>query len=300
MDRTANPPNRPRSAAYEARQIKRRRRTKSQMQELRDGLRALAWEHQPLTIRQLFYRAVATSLIDKSQAEYNNVVVRLVGQMREDDVLPFEWIVDNTRWMRKPNTHGSLATMLRRSASTYRRSVWDDQDTYVEIWCESDSVAGILWPVTEKYDVPLMPCSGQPSKSFLKSAAEQMIAEDRPCFVYYFGDYDRAGMQISARIDRDLVRYLGNSIEFRFERVAINTAQITEYDLPTRPPKDKRDGWTETVELEAMTTETLQGICRDCIERHIDQDRLDRLRVVEDAERDTLSRIAAVYAQSTD
>jgi hypothetical protein len=98
-------------------------------------------------------------------------------------------------------------------------------------------------------------------------------------------------MQISARIDRDLLRYLGVSIEFQFERVAINAEQIAEYDLPTRPPKDKRDGWTETVELEAMTTEALQGICRACIEQHIDQARLERLRMVEEAERETLQGI---------
>ncbi|MCY2987172.1 MAG: hypothetical protein NTY19_04790 [Planctomycetota bacterium] len=276
------------NAAYQSSPIKRPRRTKSQMETLRDGLFALAEEHQPLTIRQLFYRAVVTSLIDKTQNAYNNVVVRLLGQMREDGRVPFEWIVDNTRWMRKPRTYSGLRQMLEYTKKTYRRAIWDVQKVYVEIWCESDSVAGILYPITEEYDVPLMPCSGQPSKSFLHSASECIAEENRPCFVYYFGDYDRAGIQISDRINRDLVRYLPDGADFHFERVAINEDQIRKYNLPTRPPKDKRDGWTETVELEAMTTAALQGICDDCITRHIDHEALARLETVEAAERETV------------
>jgi hypothetical protein len=285
-----------RIASYEARPIKpkRTRRTKSQMEELRDGLYDLAAMNEPLTVRQLFYRAVATSLIDKSQSAYNSIVVRLVGQMREEGRLPFSWIIDNTRWMRKPRTYHGLKNMLRHTQRTYRRAIWDDQDAYVEIWCESDSIAGILYPVTEEYDVPLMPCSGQPSKSFLYSAAENINANESDSYVYYFGDYDKSGMDISNRIQRDLERYLSNlesSASITFERVAINEDQIAEFGLPTRPPKDKRGGFTETVELEAMTTDQLQTICRDCIVQHIDQEALERLQLVEAAERDTLASI---------
>jgi hypothetical protein len=267
------------------------------MGTIRDGLRDLAEENQPLTIRQLFYRAVATGLIDKTQAAYNQLVVRLMGQMREDGTIPFAWIIDNTRWMRKPTTYHGLRSMLVRTHQTYRRAIWDEQDATVEIWCESDSVAGILWDVTNEYDVPLMPCSGQPSKSFLHSAAENMVNIGGPWFIYYFGDYDKTGMDISARIERDLTRYTERQLDddvfinFTFERVAINEAQIRKFNLPTRPPKDKRGGFTKTVELEAMTTAQLQHLCRQSITRHIDWRRLEALREVEDAERNTLATI---------
>lgn len=274
-----------------------RRRTKREMDSLRGGLYELARDNQPLTIRQLFYRAVAVGLIEKTQREYKNVVSRLAGQMREGRELPFEWIVDNTRWMRKPNTYTSLDAMLHESARCYRRDLWVNQDAYVEIWCESDSIAGVLYPVTEEFDVPLMPCGGQPSKTFLHNAAESMAYQDRPCFVYYFGDYDRAGFHISDRVNRDLQRYLtrlsDSPIEFAYERVAVNEDQIGEFDLPTRPPKDKRGGWTDdTVELEAMTTPQIQGICRECIEQHIDPWRLRRTQEIEQLERETLLRMA--------
>ncbi len=277
--------------SYAPRRIKRVRRTKVEMTALRQSIYDLAKEFQPLTVRQLFYRAVATYLIDKSQKAYNEVIVRLVGLMREEGQLPFEWIVDNTRWMRKPRTYGSLQGMLYHSQQTYRRAIWNDQDAYVEIWCESDSIAGVLYDVTEEYDVPLMPCSGQPSKSFLHSAAENIAQQEKPCFLYYFGDYDKAGMDISKRIARDFERYLPSGCQWHFERVALNEDQIREFSLPTRPPKDSRGGFTETVELEAMTTQQLHGICRRCIEQHIDPHTLSATKLVEASERATLSQI---------
>ena len=277
--------------SYTPTPIKRNRRTKSEMIRLRDGLSALAELHNPLTIRQLFYRAVATSLIDKTQKEYDNVVVRLVGLMREEGTIPFEWIIDNTRWMRKPNTHHGLESMLVHTQRTYRRSIWDDQQAYVEIWCESDSIAGILYDVTEEFDVPLMPTGGQPSKSFLWAGAQNLADKSVPCFVYYFGDYDKAGMDISRRIETDIRRYLPQRSEFHFARVAINEDQIAQFKLPTRPPKDKKSGFTETVELEAMTTEDLHAICRGCIEQHIDFELLARLKETEAMERETLATI---------
>ena len=277
--------------SYTPTPIKRNRRTKSEMIRLRDGLSALAERHNPLTIRQLFYRAVATSLIDKTQKEYDNVVVRLVGLMREEGTIPFEWIIDNTRWMRKPNTHHGLESMLVHTQRTYRRSIWDDQQAYVEIWCESDSIAGILYDVTEEFDVPLMPTGGQPSKSFLWAGAQNLADKSVPCFVYYFGDYDKAGMDISRRIETDIRRYLPQRSEFHFARVAINEDQIAQFKLPTRPPKDKKSGFTETVELEAMTTEDLHAICRGCIEQHIDFELLARLKETEAMERETLATI---------
>lgn len=276
---------------YKSSHIKRVRRSKADMASLRDDLFNLAEEYQPLTIRQLFYRAVAASVIDKTQNDYNNVVVRLMGQMREEGRVPFEWIVDNTRWMRKPSTYSGLESMLYHAQHTYRRSIWDDQEAYVEIWCESDSIAGVLGNVTMEYDVPLMPCGGQPSKSFVYSGAGGIAASQRPSFIYYFGDYDKSGVEISNRIERDMRRYLPKDAEFIFERVAINQSQIEELNLPTRPPKSSKGGFTETVELEAMTTEQLHGICRDCIERHIDFEMLDKLRLVESLERETLGRI---------
>jgi hypothetical protein len=77
----------------------------------------------PMTDRQLFYRLVSAGTIAKTESEYKQTVVRLLGQMRLAGILPFDWIADNTRWMRKPRTYSSMEQMLRNCAKTYRRAV---------------------------------------------------------------------------------------------------------------------------------------------------------------------------------
>jgi hypothetical protein len=46
--------------------------------------------------------------------------------------------------MRKPTTYGSLEEMLHKSRRTYRRSIRNDQNVYVEVWTEKDAIAGVL------------------------------------------------------------------------------------------------------------------------------------------------------------
>ena len=58
--------------------------------------------------------------------------------------------------MRKPTTHSSLEAALIRTAETYRRAIWDEQNAYVEVWLEKDALAGVLVEVTRQWDVPLM------------------------------------------------------------------------------------------------------------------------------------------------
>ena len=54
------------------------------MDELRRAVYAVAEEHQPLTLRQLFYLLVAAGLIQKTEPDYRNVVIRLASDMREE------------------------------------------------------------------------------------------------------------------------------------------------------------------------------------------------------------------------
>jgi hypothetical protein len=74
--------------------------------------------------------------------------------MRLGGEIPFAWITDSTRWMRKPRTYSSIADMLERTV-IYRRALRDSSPVYVEIWLEKDALAGVLYDVTAVYDVPL-------------------------------------------------------------------------------------------------------------------------------------------------
>ena len=118
--------------------------------------------------------------------------------------------------------------------------------------------------VTSEYDVPLMSARGYSRLSFLHSAAEAMAAEDKPCFVYQFGDWDPSGVDAADNI-RDRLREMAPEADITFERVAVTPAQIEALDLPTRPTKstDSRSKkWTggDSVELDALPPDYLRGL----------------------------------------
>lgn len=286
--------------SYKSSPIKRCRRTKADLEAVKEAIYNVVDEDKPMTVRQVFYRLVSNGIIPKTEISYKNVVVRLLGLMRREDELPFSWIADNTRWMRKPRTYSSLEGALHHTAQTYRRALWDSQNAYVEIWLEKDALSGVLFDVTGEWDVPLMVTRGYPSLSYLHTAAESLSEENRPCFIYYFGDHDPSGVDIPRKVETDL-RQFAPDAELHFQRVAVTVEQIKEMKLPTRPTKktDSRakNFFGESVEVDAIPPQQLRELVRDCIEQHIDIHQLKRTRTVEAAERDTLETILEHYQE---
>lgn len=273
----------------------KRRRTKAEMVALRSAIYNMLEAEQPATDRQVFYRIETTGLIKKTEGEYNGTIIRLLSQMRLDGTIPFHWIADNSRWMRKPSTYTSLQAMLRRAAQVYRRSVWDEQYNYVEVWAEKDALAGVLWEVTSQWDVPLMVSKGFASLSFLHSAAETIAEQARQgkeTFIYYFGDHDPSGLRIDHQIQKRL-REFAPAAEIHFERVAVTPEQIVKMNLPSRPTKTKgthAKGFVgESTEVDAIPPALLRELCEHCITQHIDQDSYNQLRIAEESERDALT-----------
>ncbi|MCL4848102.1 MAG: hypothetical protein KJ066_16290 [Acidobacteria bacterium] len=265
------------------------------MVEIRDAIFTILEAEHPATVRQVYYRLVSAGVIEKTEAEYKATVCRLLVDMREDGTLPYSWLADSTRWMRKPTTYASLADAVRLTAETYRRALWATLDTYVEVWLEKDALAGVLYDVTHEWDVPLMVTRGYPSISYMHEAAAAIRMVNKPTFIYYFGDHDPSGVDIPVQVERRLRQYAPEA-EIHFERVAVTRDQIDEWDLPTRPTKatDTRakrfDG--ESVEVDAIAPDELRGIARRCIRDHVDLRRLEVLEVAEASEREILSQFA--------
>ncbi len=278
---------------YRPSPIKRHRRTKAEIAEIEDAIFDIVRADHPMTLRGLFYRLVAAGVIAKDEREYKNVG-RYLLKLRREDRVPYAWIADNTRWMRKPRTYYGLHDVLEHTVETYRRALWSDQDAYVEVWCEKDTLAGVLYAETEPYDVPLMVVRGFSSETYLHSAAEAIAVQDKPAYLYLLTDYDPSGLGIATDIERRIRGFIPD-VEVHVERIAVTEDQIDRLLLPTRPTKrtDSRSkGFTrESVELEAIPPATLRALVRSAIEQHVDPDLLDRTIAVEEAERATLVEI---------
>ena len=275
---------------------KRSRRTKAEMDRIRGAIYDALCNDNPMTVRQVFYRMVSEGVIDKTEGEYKSTIVRLLGQMRRRKVIPYGWISDSTRWMRKPRSFDSLEDALQHTARTYRRSLWACQPHYVEVWLEKNALAGVLYEETSMWDVPLMVVVGYSSITYLYEAAENIAECGKPAFLYYFGDNDPSGVDIDRFVQRELRSHAPDA-EIHFERVAVTPEQIKRWDLPTRPTKstDSRSKKFrgESVEVDAIPSDRLRELVRDCIQRHVSEADLESVKRVEELERQTLAKVAA-------
>jgi hypothetical protein len=276
----------------------RRRRTKAAITDIRDSIFGVISDDPPMTVRQVFYQLVARGVIEKTEEEYQNTIIRLMTEMRLDGDLPYSWVVDETRRVRVTQTFDNIKAALEHTARFYRKSALARAPDYVEIWCEKDALAGVLWDVTSDYDVPLMVSRGMPSLTFLHASAmaiRQAGEQGKQSYIYQFGDHDPSGVLIPQTIERRLTEMCERLDCARpvVARIALTEELIEEFDLPTRPTKRKDNSHAkkfvgDSVELDAMPPGALRTLVREVIEQHIDPNEMAVLRVSDDSERDLL------------
>jgi hypothetical protein len=282
--------------AYVASPIRRYRATKAEVEHRRNALHDIVAALRPMTVRQCFYQASVHGIVEKSEAGYAKVQNDLVMMRRAGD-LPYDWLADNTRWQRKPITFSGPGEALRETARVYRKSLWADADCYTEIWLEKDALAGVVYPVTNMFDVPLMVARGYASLSFLHTASEYISNLDVPAYICHLGDFDPSGVNAAEKIEETL-RKLAPNAEIYFERIAVTPEQIREWSLPTRPTKtsDTRSkGFGDiSVELDAIDPGTLRQLVEVTIENHLPAQQYEVLKVAEESERQLLSQFVSL------
>ena len=283
---------------YPSSSIKRRtRRTDAEIQRLLGSvLSILSGEEGQITIRHLFYRLVGLGVIPKVESSYSMLISHLSKWRRSGEV---EWgaFADGTRWHIATETFDSVEAALTNTVATYRRNLWSTQETYVEIWCEKDSVASILAKAAEPFGVPIFVARGFASLSSLYSAANtfrERAEAGKWCQIYHFGDYDPSGVAAGESIQRAFKEDF--KISVGFFRSAVTEAQVASWRLPTRPVKgsDSRAAkWTggECVEIDSVSPARLRALVESCITQHIDKREWEVLKATEAMERATLESI---------
>lgn len=284
---------------YEAGQIKRRRRTRTQVEQLDEQIIDILRQDHPQSIRHIFYRLTDPRLpepVEKSDHGYQQVQARLT-KLRRDEIIPYDYIADMSRRGYFVSTFDNASDFIRQMKGLYRADLWRYAEHYCEVWCELRSIASVIQADCKELAVSLYPCGGFSSITFVHEAAQDINArkDGRPVTVFYIGDYDPAGVLIDVSLERELRRHLDDDIELRFVRLGITPEQISEYDLPEKPRKasDRRALHIErTVEAEAMPARVLRGLLRDAVEELLPSDALRVARVTEESERAQLIELA--------
>ena len=162
---------------YQARQIKRRRRTKAQVEQLDAQILDVLLEDHPQSIRHVFYRMTDPRLpepVEKTEHGYQQVQNRIT-KLRRSGRLPYGWITDASRRGYYTNTFSGSGDFLSQMMGLYRADLWQDANVYVEVWSESRSIAGVIEDDCSELAVSLYPAGGFTSISLAYQAAEYII-----------------------------------------------------------------------------------------------------------------------------
>lgn len=256
-------------------------------------------EIQPATVRAVCYRLfVAGVTKDMSKNETNKVSRNLVWA-REQDIIPWDWIVDETRSAERAGTWSDPRTIIEAAVRGYRRDYWQDQPRRVEVWAEKGTIRGTLAPILREYGVTLRVMHGYSSATSIKDAAEHSLACDKPLTILYAGDFDPSGLHMShIDLPERLNRYGG---EADIQRIALTQADVDRGDLPSfgaaTKTKDPRHKWfinrfgQTCWELDAMPPPELRERVEHHIRQHLDLEAWDHARRIEQVEVDSMQDI---------
>ena len=238
--------------------------------DLIEAMYAMAKAAQPITGRGIGYKLFIARLIASMAKNEMQRVYRLLKEARERGIIPWDWIVDETRALERVSTWSNPAEYARCVAQSYRRDFWDLQPHRVQVWSEKGTVRGLLAPVLDQYAVGFNPVHGFTSATSVHDTAAD--DDGRPLIILYVGDYDPSGMNMSEHdLPTRFAKYEGDHIKLK--RIALTIKQVTR--LPSFPASDKSEDtrykWFRSNygdrcwELDAMDPNDL----RDCVERAI-------------------------------
>jgi hypothetical protein len=99
---------------------------------------------QPITGRGVGYKMFVAKLIRSMSVSEMKKVYRLLKEARERRIIPFEWIVDETRELERVPSWNNPEEFAKVVIRGYRRDFWQQQPERCEVWAEKGTVRGVL------------------------------------------------------------------------------------------------------------------------------------------------------------
>lgn len=189
-----------------------------------------------LTLRQLYYRFVGAGLIPNELKQYKKLGHTL-SEGRLNGLIDWDAIVDRTRGPRRHSQRKGPADAIDKMLEHYRRARRDDQDVYVELWCEKDAIAGVLEPIADKYHVITSSNRGYSSQTAMRDAADRFIhaaSMGKKLVLFYIGDHDPSGEDMVRDIES---RFFMFGVEVEVTKLTLTIEQVRKFKLFPNPVK---------------------------------------------------------------
>jgi hypothetical protein len=266
----------------------------------------------PITVRGICYRLFVAMLIESMEKKNTQKISRLLVWAREEGVVPWAAIVDESRKLERAPHWKDLSGYAEAIEESYRRDFWAHQEHQVIVISEKATVSGLLRPVLREYGVPFFAVHGFDSASHVRRLAQEIRADDRQTVLLYCGDYDPSGLFMSAvDLPCRLAEYGAGDQEdgdYVVRRIALTYADVKNGNLPSFPASDKKKDprykWfisnygDNAWELDALDPNTLRDRVKESIGSYIDPGDWQRHLEIEQLQRETTKRIAAAMIEA--
>jgi hypothetical protein len=271
--------------------------------DLIEYCRRILAEIHPTTVRGVAYQLFTRGLIENMGSKCVRNVSRMIVIAREKGIIPWEWIVDETRQEERVSSWNGLGDFGETVTRAYRKDFWQHQDSWIKVFSEKATVGGIVRPVLDEFAVGFQVLHGFGSATALHDVAEESLTGERPLEILYIGDFDPSGMHMSEVDLPGRVEKYGGVVDIT--RIALTRADCTAA-LPSFPVETKRSdpryAWfkrnygARCWELDAMNPNALRQRVHDAILTRIDHGAWAHCQVVEAAERESLNAYIKAWA----
>lgn len=284
---------------------KRARSTSAQLLALLEAVMRILKAIHPCSVRAVCYQLFNAKLIPDMSKNSTNSISRLLARARENGMIPWAWIVDETRAAERPGRWKDPASIVNAAVRGYRRNNWQDQEVLVEVWAEKGTVRGTLAPVLDELGVTLRVMHGFSSATVVNDIADESIKSDVPLIALYIGDYDPSGMAMSELdLPKRLDKY-GADVDLR--RIGLlreDIEGIPQFDASTKVG-DPNHGWfverygKRCAELDAMRPPDLRERVRAAIMAEMDMDAWARALEIEAVEVESMKEFHQAWLRRT-
>lgn len=265
-----------------------------------------------LTVRQIHYQGVSRGWWPNTDTQYQSLI-GILRNARMAGMVSWTAIEDRGRSLMGHRTFehpgqamAALADPDYRDSWTYRNDLWHGQDFRPEVWFEKQALSGVIGPICDDLRVDYFATKGHSSVSETWAAGQRLadyISRGQRPIIFYLGDHDPTGMQITEHVRDTLSLFVGMPV--MVQRIALNKDQIDEFDLPHNPVKTRWDGsfkdsrakayveqfGEESWELDALDPTYMQQIVSDAVLRVRDNAQWDKMQAEETEDKREIERI---------
>lgn len=185
-------------------------------------------DYWPLTVRQLFYRLVASYQYEKTETAYNRLT-QIISRARRANLLPWKAVRDGGAG-RTLTTHfytgaDEFQDSVRSAARAMRLDRQKGQEQRIELWCEAGGMVPILSGIARPYGLQVNTGGGYDSVTAKHNLAERVakrVQEGQKTLILHVGDFDGSGEDMCEVLREDTVHMVITQLAWAARRGDLN------------------------------------------------------------------------------